>query len=103
MTPNRRALSQLADQHNKSSLTFEQQCSDFEIKQHVLKSFKKIGAQLEFFKKELPVAIALVTEEWTQTNNLLTAAMKMKRKQVNDFYKKQIDEMFEKESNQLIH
>ena len=94
VSPNRKGLADLAVTLHKTSLSFEQLCSDPDVIAHVMGSFAKIGRQLGYAKKELPVAITLVPEEWTQENDLLTAALKMRRKQVNQFYSKQIEDMF---------
>ena len=90
---------ELSTELAKESLTFEQMCDDPEVTKHILKSLRARGKQLGFSKKELPVAITLVTAEWTPDNGLLTAAMKMKRKQVNDFYKQQIKLMFSQQKD----
>lgn len=52
-----------------------------------------LGKQLGLKGKEIPLHITLVKEEWNQENDLLTAAMKMKRKQVHDYYGEQIRDM----------
>ena len=82
-----------------SELTFEQLCDQPEVIASVLKSIQQLGKQLELKPKEIPLYITLVKEEWNQDNNLLTAAMKMKRKQVNDFYRKDIQRMFQLTNN----
>ncbi|KAH9407905.1 Long-chain-fatty-acid--CoA ligase 4 [Tyrophagus putrescentiae] len=98
VSPNRRALADLAASLGKSRelSSFEEQCTDPDIIAAILRSFDEIGQKLSYSRKELPVTITLVEEEWSQDNGLLTAAMKMKRKQVNDFYRTQIAEMFER-------
>ena len=87
-------MSELASQLDKSNETFEQLCDDTTVIKYVLKALQSRGKELGFSKKELPVAITLVKEEWSPDNNLLTAALKMRRKQVYDFYKNQIKQMF---------
>ena len=96
ISPNRQTISKLADQLSKGNLTFDQLCDDPDIIQHVLKSLRQIGHQLGFSKMEIPVSITLVKEEWNQDNNMITAAMKLRRKQVNMFYAKKIEQMFER-------
>lgn len=97
ISPNRLALSELASRLSKSHLSHEEMCNDPDINDHVLKSIKRFSKELGFKIREIPVAIKLVPEEWSQENNLLTAAFKMKRKQVNDYYKGQIEAMFSNE------
>ena len=96
VSPNRKSLAKLAQQQSKSNLSFEQLCCDVDVVEHVLRSIKTTCKHLGFAKKEIPVVITLVKEEWGQNNNLLTAALKLKRKQVNEFYRGQIKQMFEK-------
>ena len=74
--------------------SFEKLCVNDKVKSVVLKEIKKVGAKLHLKPKEIPVALELVTEEWNQDNNLLTAAFKMRRKQVNDYYRTKIDSLF---------
>lgn len=50
-------------------------------------------------KTEIPVRIHLCKEEWTPNNDLLTAAMKIKRVNIVRFYEKQIEAMYQMETN----
>ena len=93
VSPNRKSLTKLAEKLSKSNYTFEQLCSDADVVKHVLKSIKDTCKRLGFARKEIPTRITLCKEEWTP-DNLLTAAMKMKRKQVNEYYQEQIKQMF---------
>jgi len=43
---------------------------------------------------EIPKKIGLVAETWTPESDLLTAAMKLKRKQICDAHKTQLDELY---------
>ena len=94
VSPNRKSLAELAQQLSKQHMTVEQLCNDPDVIKHTMDSFKEAAIRLKFSKKEIPQRITLVSEEWTQDNNLLTAAFKLKRKQVNDFYRPQIKAMF---------
>src|SRR5699024_2059165 len=94
ISPNRRAMSELATELSKQDLTFEQLCDDAEVLNQVYKSIKHVCKQNGFKLREVPMQITLVKEEWSQENNLLTAAFKLKRKQVTDFYAIEIRDMF---------
>lgn len=98
--PNRQTLTQLATKLNRS-LDFEQMCDDPIIIQSVLESIQKKCKELNFKKPETPVKIALVKDEWTQDNNLLTAAFKLRRKPVIDFYHDIIQQMFKEIDNKV--
>jgi len=97
ISPNRKSLAELAQQLSKSNLTFEQLCDDPEVIQRVFAHIKHTSHKLGFSPKETPAQITLAKEEWTQDNNLLTAAFKMKRREVYEFYRPQIDKMFAQE------
>lgn len=74
VSPNRKAVEELAGQlqivDDKDSLNFEQLCTQPEVVVHVRKSLKALCKQLGFKIREVPVQITLVTEEWSQDNNL---------------------------------
>ena len=69
-------------------------CADEEITQIVLDSIKQTGQRANLKDKEIPARVTLTAEEWLPDNNLLTAAFKLKRKNVYDFYEKDILRMF---------
>ena len=91
---NKKSLEALANQLNKSSLSFEQLCDDPIVNQHVFASIQTSCKELGFKRREFPIRVKLVKEEWSQENNLLTAAFKLRRKQVYDFYKADIEKMY---------
>ena len=45
-------------------------------------------------KYEIPQALKLVPEVWTPDTGLVTAALKLKRKSIQDHYQHHIDEMY---------
>lgn len=94
VSPNRKSMAQLVAQLSKQNLTFEQLCADPDVIRHVLGHIQHTSNKLGFPTKEIPAKIALVKEEWTQDNNLLTAAFKLKRREVNEYYRDQIKQMF---------
>lgn len=96
ISPNRPALLELANTLDKAHLSVEELCQDQQIIDRVLHSIKHVCTQLGFHSKETPTLLHLAKEEWTPDNNLLTAAFKMKRKNVHNFYKAEIDNMFGK-------
>lgn len=96
ISPNKQALKELAKTLNKEHLSMVDLCQDKEIVEKVRKSIKNTSAHLGFHSKETPMLVHLAKEEWTSENNLLTAAFKMKRKSVHEFYKNEIENMFSK-------
>ena len=85
---------------NKKHFTFEQLCDDPEVNKIVLESIQNKCRELEFKKPEIPVRIELVKEEWTQDNNMLTAAFKLKRNPVYNFYKDRIKAIYDEIAQQ---
>jgi long-chain acyl-CoA synthetase len=96
ITPNQKSLNQLAESlGKKESLT--KLCEDPDINKEVYSSLSQAGISARLSKKEIPIKIKLVADEWSPDNDLLTAAMKLKRKNVEKKYKKEIDRMFSTE------
>lgn len=93
--PNRQAIFTLAAQLN-SSVTFEEHCGSEQIKEAVLQDLINVGKDRGLCSKELPVKVHLATVEWTQDNHLVTAALKLRRKQINEFYAQEINQLFQK-------
>lgn len=52
-----------------------------------------VSDKLERF--EIPTAIMLCTDVWTPDNNLVTAAYKIKRREIYNKYKSQIDRLYQ--------
>ncbi len=69
-------------------------CEDPDIVKKVYSSLAQTGRSAKLSKKEIPIKIKLVIDEWSPDNDMLTAAMKLKRKNVQNKYKKQIDKLF---------
>lgn len=94
ISPNNKVLRALAKSLNKGHLKRRDWCTDAEITQIVLDSINQTGQRAKLKEKEMPVRITLTAEEWTPDNNLLTAAFKLKRKSVYEYYAADIKRMF---------
>ena len=55
---------------------------------------KKAGLE----KFELPGALTLCQELWTPESGLVTAAFKLKRKPIQDYYQKELNRMYKTKS-----
>lgn len=99
ITPNRKIVKELAKSLNKSQLSHPERCQDEEIITIVHASIKETGQRAGLKSKEIPTRINLCSEEWTPDNNLLTAAFKLKRKNVYQYYEKEIRQMFNSMTN----
>jgi long-chain acyl-CoA synthetase len=93
ITPNHKSLTQLAENLGKKESMIKL-CEDPDIVKKVYSSLAQTGRSAKLSKKEIPIKIKLVIDEWSPDNDMLTAAMKLKRKNVQNKYKKQIDKLF---------
>ena len=64
------------------------------IEMKVLESLRDDGLKQGLQPVEIPKKIKLCSEEWTPENEMITAALKIKRNVVCDFYKNALDEMY---------
>ena len=83
---------------NKISGSIEELCKNPKVIQTILKSLKELAIQHKKKSFEEIKDCRLYADEWTPENGMLTAAMKLKRSAIIEKYKKDIDEMYEKEN-----
>jgi len=89
VVPNRKLLVELSEKLGvKNSSNFDKLCSNQQVIDAVLEDIGKYSKQRQLEKFEVPVKIHLCTEIWTAESGLLTEALKLKRKPIEDFYKK---------------
>ena len=94
IVPNRKQLQTLAQSLSKENTDLKQLCDDKDIKDSVLESIQKSLKQCKLLKNEMPRDIKLCSEEWTPENGLVTAALKLRRKNIQEFYQKDINRMY---------
>lgn len=94
VVPNVRALRQLAKTLAKDSLTHAELCRDQEILKEVTKALRNHGIAAKLHKNEIPTKILLVPEDWTPDSGLVTAALKLRRKNIEEKYKMEINKMY---------
>jgi len=58
------------------------------------KQIQEFGCKAGLTRIEVPKKIKITSESWTPDNGLVTAALKIRRRQIQDFYCKDIDSMF---------
>lgn len=100
VVPNPKNLATLAQslgkqKNNDDSCSIVGWCRDPEIIENVTKAIAEFGMSAKLNKMEIPSRIVLCVEEWTPDNGLVTAAMKLKRKNIQNFYQTEIDRMYE--------
>ena len=95
VTPNEKMLRVLAAELGKKNLTREQLCADPQVQKAVNKAVTKTCASAGLHRRETPVRVHLCAEEWLPDNELLTAAFKLKRRNVLQFYQKEVEALFD--------
>ena len=94
IVPNRKALNQLATELNKSRLTFAELCQDEDVIGAVKRAVADHGLRSGLQRLELPSQIKLCSEDWLPDNGLVTASFKVRRRQIEEFYKQDIIRMY---------
>ncbi|GAB6031144.1 hypothetical protein CHUAL_007947 [Chamberlinius hualienensis] len=94
IVPNQRALIELGKKLEKADKTFEQLCNDPDINKEVQKQILDQSKKAKLQKFEIPEKIKLVKEVWLPDNDLVTAAYKLKRRNIQTFYQKELDAMY---------
>jgi long-chain acyl-CoA synthetase len=98
VVPNPKALKTMAKALNKEHLSHEQLCRDQEIVAGVMKAIVAHGKKAKLNKMEIPTKIWLCTEEWSPDSGLVTAALKLRRRNIQDYYKSHIERLYGIES-----
>jgi len=93
LCPDRPALARLADRLGKKG-TPEELCQDRDLTGAVLRELVNQGKVGKLQKFEIPGAVHLCTDLWTPDSGLVTAAFKLKRRPIQDFYQEHINRMY---------
>ncbi|KAJ8960894.1 hypothetical protein NQ318_020193 [Aromia moschata] len=94
VVPNQQQLVDLAKKKGIEDKTFEELCIDAEVEKVVVQELADHGKKSKLEKFEIPAAIKLVTEVWSPDMGLVTAAFKLKRKDIQERYKHEINRMY---------
>ena len=94
MMPNEKALMKLAHRLNLENCELTSICNNDKITKMIYQEIEKTAQAMNLRKRELPLQIKLVPEQWSPDNGFLTAAMKLKRKNIHKHYEGQIDQLF---------
>ena len=112
MVPIRNALEKLATELGKTYSDYNVLCKDNDIiqvrvksysllifstvsiLQAVIKSINVHGIKSNLEKFEIPKMVTLVPEAWTPESGLVTAAFKLKRKMIQSFFQRDIEQMY---------
>merc|ERR1719334_1730351 len=92
--PVREVLEALAERLGKKSLSFDSACLDRDITGAVLREVVTHGKLRQLEKFEIPGAVCLTNIEWGPDSGLVTAAMKLKRRPLQERYQADLDRMY---------
>ena len=101
ITPARAEIVKIAKSLNKEITeplddnTFKQLCSDEAVIKAAKKELTDHATKSNLHRSETPDKIKLCTEIWTPDSGLVTAALKIRRKQIVDFYADDIKKMYD--------
>jgi len=89
-------LLEIAKKFGKEEMQWEDLMMDKDITGAVLREVVNHGKSSRLEKFEIPGAVTITGIEWTPDTGLTTAAMKLKRKPLQDHYQADIDRMYGK-------
>merc|ERR1712071_685627 len=91
--PERGALTRLATKLGKTG-TVEQLVIDRDVVGAALRELTSQGKLMKLQKFEIPGSVHLCLDQWTPDSGLVTAAFKLKRRPLQDFYQTEINRMY---------
>ncbi|KAL0849640.1 hypothetical protein ABMA28_013897 [Loxostege sticticalis] len=94
VVPHPQRLGELAAREGLPPMDFEQLCRTPAVEKAVLKELADHAMKCGLERFEVPAAVKLVTEVWSPDMGLVTAAFKIKRKDIQERYKDDIKRMY---------
>jgi long-chain acyl-CoA synthetase len=94
LVPDRLRLEALAEKLEIQNVEFEDLCVNVTMIGAVLRELQCHGKRVGLEKWEMPGAVTLCQDLWTPESGLVTAAFKLKRKPIQDFYSKDLKRMY---------
>ena len=92
--PVKEILVEMSKKFGKEDLTWEEMVHDKDLTGAVLREVTIHGKKSRLEKFEIPGALTLTDIEWLPETGLTTAAMKLKRKPLSDYYEADIKRMY---------
>ncbi|CAD6187589.1 unnamed protein product [Caenorhabditis auriculariae] len=90
---NQKNVSSLAESNGAGDKDFEEMCKDEKVVEAVQKELASYASS-KLEKAEIPKKIFLCAEPWTPASGLLTEALKLKRKNIEKAFRKELDELY---------
>jgi len=94
VVPRAKQLKSLAASLKIETKEWEELCKKPQLKAEVLKNLQAVGKAAKLEKFEIPQKVTLVKETWTPETELVTAALKLKRKNISCFYQNELQAMY---------
>lgn len=94
VSPEQKKLEELARSIGKDDLRREKLCLDDDVKNAILRELLATGKKAKLEKFEMPAAVYLTPDIWTPDSGLVTAAFKLKRKDIQSKYQDAINRMY---------
>uniref|UniRef100_A0A8R1DT79 long-chain-fatty-acid--CoA ligase n=1 Tax=Caenorhabditis japonica TaxID=281687 RepID=A0A8R1DT79_CAEJA len=93
VVPNQKNFTQLAEKAGADTSNFEKLCVDKKAVEALQKELSSY-ASAKLQRVEIPQKLFVCHEPWTPTSGLLTEALKLKRKNIEKAYRKELDELY---------
>ncbi|XP_019856159.1 PREDICTED: long-chain-fatty-acid--CoA ligase 1-like [Amphimedon queenslandica] len=94
VVPDEEVLMQWAGEHDKGGKSFEELCTDEEVKKAIFEDLYNVGKRDGLSSLEIPKAIELTSTAFSVENDLLTPTFKLKRPAARTKYMPDIVEMY---------
>uniref|UniRef100_A0A0K8TNA5 long-chain-fatty-acid--CoA ligase n=1 Tax=Tabanus bromius TaxID=304241 RepID=A0A0K8TNA5_TABBR len=94
VVPNQKHLADLANKQGIQDTTFENLCTSPVMEKAVVKELAEHARKCKLQKFEVPAAVTLCKEVWSPDMGLVTAAFKLKRKDIQEKYQHDINRMY---------
>ncbi|XP_055542073.1 long-chain-fatty-acid--CoA ligase 4 isoform X1 [Wyeomyia smithii] len=94
VVPNPQHLEEIAERQGIKDMEFEQLCSSPVMEKAVVQELADHGKKCKLHRFEIPTAVTLCKDIWTPDMGLVTAAFKLKRKDILERYKNEISRMY---------
>ncbi|KAI7692668.1 Long chain acyl-CoA synthetase 9, partial [Sarcoptes scabiei] len=94
VVPNIKTIKVLAESLGKGHLQFKEICADLDITKAVTDKIVQMARKQGLNKMEIPAKIHLCSEEWLPDSGLVTAALKIRRQNIHDYYKSEIRNLY---------
>lgn len=94
IVPNPQVLDEIAERQGIKGMEFEELCSSPVMEKAVVHELAEHGKKCKLHRFEIPTAVTLCKDIWTPDMGLVTAAFKLKRKDIQERYKNEISRMY---------